>query len=217
VDKLTGNKVTLTLVMTAAASSSSSILLLFVGLPGTTMISAQTSANATNAANTITPGSSNNTMIPSMQKICPTAESDGSGQSQSSSSMTGMSNNTANTDAGTSSNRTMQGRPNPLSTTSNTANNNIPTPSEGNLSAISRSIGQARTDLIESCNAVNNGDSDSALVHLNLVGRALDNMEGNLSSTMATGGGGITTNLPPTGGTSTSSVEGAITSERSGS
>lgn len=215
-DKLTGNKVTLTLAMTAAAFSS--ILLLFVGLPGTTMISAQTSANATNAANTITPGSSNNTMIPSMQKICPTAESDGSGQSQSSSSsMTGMSNNTANTDAGTSSNRTMQGRPNPLSTTSNTANNNIPTPSEGNLSAISRSIGQARTDLIESCNAVNNGDSDSALVHLNLVGRALDNMEGNLSSTMATGGGGIRTNLPPTGGTSTSSVEGAITSERSGS
>src|SRR5215212_5032135 len=107
--------------------------------------------------------------------------------------------------------------PNPLSTTSNTANNNIPTPSEGNLSAISRSIGQARTDLIESCNAVNNGDSDSALVHLNLVARALDNMEGNLSSTVATGGGGTTTNLPPTGGTSTSSVEGATASERSGS
>jgi hypothetical protein len=193
------------------------ILLLFVGLPGTTMISAQTSANATNAANTITAGSSNNTMISPMQKICPTAESNGSGQSQSSSSITGMSNNTANTDAGTSSNRTMQGRPNPNSATGNTANNNISNPSEGNLSAISRSIGQARTDLIESCNAVNNGDSDSALVHLNLVARALDNMEGNLSSTVATGGGGTTTNLPPTGGTSTSSVEGATASERSGS
>jgi hypothetical protein len=211
VDKLTGNKVTLTLAMGAAA-----ILLLFVGMPGTTMISAQTSTTATNAANTITAGSSNNTMIPSMQKICPTAESNGSGQSQSS-SMTGMSNNTSNTDAVSSSNRTMQGRPNPNNTTSNTANNNIPIPSEGNLSAIGRSIGQARTDLIEGCNAVNNGDSGSALVHLNLVARALDNIEGNLSSTMATGGGGITTNLPATGGTSTSSVEGATTSERSGS
>jgi hypothetical protein len=211
VDKLTGNKVTLTLAMGAAA-----ILLLFVGMPGTTMISAQTSTTATNAANTITAGSSNNTMIPSMQKICPTAESNGSGQSQSS-SMTGMSNNTSNTDAVSSSNRTMQGRPNPNNTTSNTANNNIPIPSEGNLSVIGRSIGQARTDLIEGCNAVNNGDSGSALVHLNLVARALDNIEGNLSSTMATGGGGITTNLPATGGTSTSSVEGATTSERSGS
>jgi hypothetical protein len=155
-------------------------------------------------------------MIPSMQKICSTAESNGSGQSQSS-SMTGMSNNTSNSDAVSSSNRTMQGRPNPFNTTSNTANNNIPIPSEGNLSAIGRSIGQARTDLIEGCNAVNNGDSGSALVHLNLVARALDNIEGNLSSTMATGGGGITTNLPATGGTSTSSVEGATTSERSGS
>jgi hypothetical protein len=211
VDKLTGNKVTLTLAMGAAA-----ILLLFVGMPGTTMISAQTSTTATNAANTITAGSSNNTMIPSMQKICPTAESNGSGQSQSS-SMTGMSNNTSNTDAVSSSNRTMQGRPNPNNTTSNTANNNIPIPSEGNLSAIGRSIGQARTDLIEGCNAVNNGDSGSALVHLNLVARALDNIEGNLSSTMATGGGGIPPHLPATGGTSTSSVEGATTSERSGS
>jgi hypothetical protein len=198
------------------AMGAAAILLLFVGMPGTTMISAQTSTTATNAANTITAGSSNNTMIPSMQKICPTAESNGSGQSQSS-SMTGMSNNTSNTDAVSSSNRTMQGRPNPNNTTSNTANNNIPIPSEGNLSAIGRSIGQARTDLIEGCNAVNNGDSGSALVHLNLVARALDNIEGNLSSTMATGGGGITTNLPATGGTSTSSVEGATTSERSGS
>jgi hypothetical protein len=189
------------------------ILLLFLGLPGTTMIFAQTSTNATNATNTVTAGSSNNTMIPSMQKICSTAESNSSGQSQSSSSMTGMSNNTSNSDAVSSSNRTMQGRPNPFNTTSNTANNNIPIPSEGNLSAIGRSIGQARTDLIEGCNAVNNGDSGLALVHLNLVARALDNIEGNLSSTMATGGKGITTNLPPTGGTSTSSVEGATTTE----
>ena len=193
------------------------ILLLFLGLPGTTMVFAQTSTNTTNAANTVTAGSSNNTMIPSMQKICSTAESNGSGQSQSSSSMTGMSNNNSNTDAVSSSNRTMQGRPNPNNTTSNTANNNIPLPSEGNLSAIGRSIGQARTDLVEGCNAVNNGDRGLALVHLNLVARALDNIEGNLSSTMVTGGGGSTTNLPPTGGTSTSSVEGATTSERSGS
>ena len=62
------------------AAAAAAILLLFVGLPETTMISAQTSTNATNAANTITAGSSNNTMIPSMQKICPTAESNGSGQ-----------------------------------------------------------------------------------------------------------------------------------------
>jgi hypothetical protein len=198
--------------MAAAAS----ILLLFVGLPGTIVISAQTSTNATNAVNTITAGSSNNTMIPSMQKICPPAESNGTGQSQSSST-TEMSNNTANTGAASSSNRTMQGRPNPNNTTGNTANNNISTPSGGNLSAIGRSISQARTDLIGGCNAVNNGDSSSALMHLNLVARALDNIEGNLSSSMATEGGGITTNPLPTGGTSTSSVEGATASERSGS
>ena len=213
-DKLTGNKVTLTLAMAAAAA----ILLLFVGLPGTIVTSAQTSTNASNAVNTITSGSSNNTMTPSMQKICPAAESNGTGQSQpSSSSTTGMSNNTANTGAASSSNRTMQGRPNPNNTTSNTADNNIPTPSGGNLSAIGRSIGQARTDLIEGCNAVNNGDSSLAIMHLNLVARALDNIEGNLSSSRVTEGGGITTNLPPTGGTSTSSVEGATAGERSGS
>ena len=214
-DKLTGNKVTLTLAMAAAAA----ILLLFLVFPGTIVISAQTSTNASNAVNTITSGSSNNTMIPSMQKICPAAESNDTGQSQpsSSSSTTGMSNNTANTGAASSSNRTMQGRPNPNNTTSNTADNNIPTPSGGNLSAIGRSIGQARTDLIEGCNAVNNGDSSLALMHLNLVARALDNIEGNLSSSRATEGGGITTNLPPTGGTSTSSVEGATAGDRSGS
>jgi hypothetical protein len=215
VDKLTGNKVTLTLAMATAAAA---ILLLFLVFPGTIVISAQTSTNASNAVNTITSGSSNNTMIPLMQKICPAAESNDTGQSQpSSSSTTGMSNNTANTGAASSSNRTMQGRPNPNNTTSNTADNNIPTPSGGNLSAIGRSIGQARTDLIEGCNAVNNGDSSLALMHLNLVARALDNIEGNLSSSRATEGGGITTNLPPTGGTSTSSVEGATAGDRSGS
>ena len=61
-DKLTGNKVTLTLAMAAAAA----ILLLFLVFPGTIVISAQTSTNASNAVNTITSGSSNNTMIPSM-------------------------------------------------------------------------------------------------------------------------------------------------------
>ena len=85
------------------------------------------------------------------------------------------------------------------------------------MSAIGRTIGQERSDLIEGCNAVNNGGSGSALVHLNLVARVLDNIDGNLSSTMATGGGGVTTNLPPTVGTSTSSVEGATTNQRSGS
>ena len=200
--------------MAAAAA----ILLLFFVFPATIVISAQTSTNASNAVNTITSDSSNNTMIPSMQKICPAAESNDTGQSQpSSSSTTEMSNNTANTGAASSSNRTMQGRPNPNNTTSNTADNNIPTPSGGNLSAIGRSIGQARTDLIEGCNAVNNGDSSLALMHLNLVARALDNIEGNLSSSRATEGGGITTNLPPTGGTSTSSVEGATAGDRSGS
>ena len=203
--------------MAAAAA----ILLLFLVFPGTIVISAQTSTNASNAVNTITSGSSNNTMIPSMQKICPAAESNDTGQSQpsssSSSSTTGMSNNTANTGAASSSNRTMQGRPNPNNTTSNTADNNTTTTSGGNLSAIGRSIGQARTDIIESCNAVNNGDSSLALMHLNLVARALDNIEGNLSSSRVTEGGDITTNLPPTGGTSTSSVEGATAGERSGS
>lgn len=133
------------------------------------------------------------------------------------SSLTGMSNNTSNTDAVCSSNRTMQIRPNPNKATSNTANKNIPVLSGGNLSAMGRSIRQARTDLIEGCNALNNGDSSSTLVHLNLVAKALDSTEGNLSSTMATGGGGVTTNLPPTVGTSPGSVEGATTSERSGS
>jgi hypothetical protein len=218
VDKLTGNKVTLTLAMAA-------IVLLFVGLPGAIMTSAQTSSspaisnsiNTTYAANTTTAGSSNDTRIPPMQNICQPGQSNGI--RQSSSSTTEMSNNTANAGGGaaSSSNRTMQGRPNPNNTTINTSNNNITTPSGQNLSAISRSIGQARTDLVEACNAVNNGNSSSALVHLNLVARALDNIEGNLSSTMAIGGGSITTNVPQTGGTSASSVEGATAGERSSS
>jgi hypothetical protein len=218
VDKLTGNKVTLTLAMAA-------IVLLFVGLPGAIMTSAQTSSfpaisnsiNTTYAANTTTAGSSNDTRISPMQNICQPGQSNGI--RPSSSSTTEMSNNTANAGGGaaSSSNRTMQGRPNPNNTTINTSNNNIMTPSGQNLSAISRSIGQARTDLVEACNAVNNGNSSSALVHLNLVARALDNIEGNLSSTMAIGGGSFTTNVPPTGGTSASSVEGATAGERSGS
>ncbi len=180
-----------------------------------------TSINTTNAANTTTAGSSKDTRKPPMQNICQLAQSNGI--RQSSSSTNEISNNTANaggSGAASSSNRTMQGRPNPNNTKSNTSNNNnnITTPSGQNVSAISRSIGQARTDLVEACNAVNNGDSSSTLVHLNLVARALDNIEGNLSSNMATGGGeGITTNVPPTGGTSASSVEGATAGEKSGS
>ena len=218
-DKLTGNKVTLTLAMAA-------IILLFVGLPGAIMTSAQTSSsqaistsiNTTNAANiTTAAGSSTNTTILSMQNICQPSQSNGI--RQSSSSTTEMSNNTANAGGGgaaSSSNRTMQGRPNPNNTTSDTSNNNITSPRGQDLSAISGSIGSARADLVEACNAVNNGDSGSALVHLNLVARALDNIEGNLSSTMATGRGGVTTNVPPTGGTSASSVEGATAGEQSG-
>jgi hypothetical protein len=219
VDKLTGNKVTLTLAMAA------DIVLLFVGLPGAIMTFAQTSSspaistsiNTTNAANTTTAGSSNDTRIPAMQNLCQPAQSNG--LRQSSSSTNEISNNTANAGGGaaSSSNRTMQGRPNPNNTTSNTSNNYTTTPRGQNVSAISRSIGQARTDLVEACNAVNNGDSSSTLVHLNLVARALDNIEGNLSSTIATGRGGVTTNVPPTGGTSASSVEGATAGEQSGS
>ena len=201
------------------------IMLLFVGLSGVIMTSAQTSSsqtnstgiNTTNAANTTTAGSSNDSRTSPLQNICQPSQSNGI--RQSSSSTTEMSNNTANaggSGAASSSNRTMQGRPNPNNTTSDTSNNNITSPSGQNLSAISRSIGSARADLVEACNAVNNGDSSSALVHLNLVARALDNIEGNLSSTMATGRDGVTTNVPPTGGTSASSVEGATAGEQPG-
>jgi hypothetical protein len=52
------------------------------------------------------------------------------------------------------------------------------------LTAIGKSIGQARIQLLEGCNAINNGDSNSALMHFNLVTRSLDNIEGNLTLTI---------------------------------
>ncbi len=101
----------------------------------------------------------------------------------------------------------MKGRPNPADTTSSTASNNTTSPGGGNLTAIGKSIGQARIHLIEGCNAVNNGDSNLALIHLNLVARSLDNIEGNFTSTIETEEGNTTTtSIPPTGGTSAASA-----------
>jgi hypothetical protein len=75
------------------------------------------------------------------------------------------------------------------------------------LTAISESIGHARIQLLKGCNAINNSDSKSALIRFNLVARSLDNIEGNLTSTIDTGEENTTnTSIPPTGGTSGSSV-----------
>jgi hypothetical protein len=74
----------------------------------------------------------------------------------------------------------MQGRLNPTNITTSTAGNNTTSPGGGNLTAIGESIGQARIQLLEGCNAVNDGDSKSALMYFNLVARSLDNVEGNL-------------------------------------
>jgi hypothetical protein len=101
----------------------------------------------------------------------------------------------------------MQGRPDPTNITTSTAGNNTTSPSGGNLTAIGKSIGQARIQLLEGCNAINNGDSKSALMHFNLVARSLDNIEGNLTLTIIdTSEENTTTSVPPTGGTSASSV-----------
>jgi hypothetical protein len=219
--KLTGNEVTLALVTAA-------ILLISAGLLGTIMASAQTSSsqattsnNTTNTANNTAGGreggegnnaatvdSGNDTMISSMHRICSPAENNGIGAA----AVTEMSSNIANTGATNASDGTMQGRPDPTNTTSAiAAGNNTTSPEGGNLTAIGESLSQARVDLLEGCNAVNNGDNNSALMQPNLVARALDNIEGNLTSIMATGGGNAAINVPPTGGTSTSSVEGATT------
>jgi hypothetical protein len=220
--KLTGNEVTLALATAA-------ILLISAGLLGTIMSSAQTSSsqaitsnNATNTTNTAAAGgggggnnaavdSGNDTMISSMHRICSPAENNGT----EAAAATRMSNNTANTGATNASDGTMQGRPNPTNTTSATAGNNTTSPQEGNLTAIGETLRQARIDLLEGCNAVNNADNNSALTQLNLVARALNNIEGNLTSIMATGGDNTATNAPPTGGTSASSVESATTAEPS--
>src|SRR5919108_1626351 len=100
----------------------------------------------------------------------------------------------------------MQGRPNSTNTTTSTAGNNTTSPGRGNLTAIGESMGQARIQLLEGCNAVNNGDSKSALMYFNLVARSLDNIEGNLTSTIDTEEENTITSVPPTGCTSASSV-----------
>lgn len=83
--------------------------------------------------------------------------------------------------------------------------------------AIGESLSQARNDLLEGCNTLSDGDSYSALIQISLVARALDNIDRSQSSIMDTGRGNTTSNVPLTGGTSTSSVESATRTELSGS
>jgi hypothetical protein len=80
------------------------------------------------------------------------------------------------------SDSTTQGGPDPTNITTSTAGNNTASPSGGNLTAIGESIGKARIQLSEGCNAINNDDSKSALMHFNPVARSLDNIEDNLTS-----------------------------------
>ncbi len=96
-----------------------------------------------------------------------------------------MSNNTANTGATNESDGTMQGRPNPTNTMNATAcYNNAGSRQGGDLAALSGLLSQARAELVEVCDAVNNGDSSSALTQLTLIASVLDNIEGNLTSIM---------------------------------
>jgi hypothetical protein len=106
----------------------------------------------------------------------------------------------------TSSNGTTT--PNTTTANNNTAagGNNTTSPGRGNLTAIGESIGRARIQLLEGCNAVNNGNSKSALMHFNLAARSLDNIEDNLTSNIDTEEENTTTSVQPTGGTSASSV-----------
>lgn len=68
-------------------------------------------------------------------------------------------------------------------TTSGTANSTIDT--------ILITIGEARTHILQGCDAANNSDTQMILFHFNEVARALDNIEGNLTMTnSATGDNG---------------------------
>ncbi len=227
--KLRGIEVVLALAMAA-------VLLISAASLGTIAISAQTlssqsatSNNTTNVANSTATGridrgnnvaeevdSGNDTtaMVASMHTICSQAASNSAGAARA----TEVSNNTANTGATNASDGTMQGRPNPTNIMNATADyNNAGSSQGGNLTTLSELLSQARIDLVKGCNAVNNGDGSSALTQLTSVARALDNIEGNLTSIMTgRGGNDSTTNAPPTGGTSASSVEGATTVEPSG-
>jgi hypothetical protein len=233
-DKLSVNKATLALAMVAVLftfAGFSGAILTSAQISSSSSQATSTSRNAMTTGNTITAAdnntaaSGNNTMVSSMQKICSISENNGTGAAAAA----GMSNNTTSgnnttitgvndggdnstmststTTATNVSDGTMQGRPDPTNITTSTAGNNTTSPSGGNLTAIGKSIGQARIQLLEGCNAINNGDNKSALMHFNLVARSLDNIEGNLTSTIIdTSEENTTTSVPPTGGTSASSV-----------
>jgi hypothetical protein len=126
-----------------------------------TTSTANTTAGRTGGGNNAAVGSGNDTtMISSMRRICSPTANNGA----EAAGAIEMSSNTANTGATNASNGTMQGRPNPIITMSATSGDNTTSPQEGNLTAIGESLSQARIDLLEGCNSVNSGDSNSALM-----------------------------------------------------
>lgn len=132
----------------------------------------------------------NATTTSSLQLSCdPNSNNTAVSANNSASNTTSAGNNSS-----ASSSSTMAGRPNSANDTATAGSNGA------NITAIGEAVGVARIHLIEGCNAVNSGDSQGALMHLNLVSRALDSITGNL-----TGTAGQNT----TSGTSTSSVQGA--------
>ena len=83
--------------------------------------------------------------------------------------------------------------------------------SGANVTAIGEATGAARLHLIEACDAVQNDDSQTALIHLNLVARALDNISGNLTSTAGqtdtASANNTSTDTGQSGGNSTNPIE----------
>jgi hypothetical protein len=142
--------------------------------PQSSASNTNTTNNANNSTAIGTPvGEKSTTNTSTVQLSCGPQSNTTAGAAAAENATATASNSSA---TAPSSNNTSTGSADSNSTTtSGTANSTIDT--------ILITIGEARTHILQGCDAANNGDTQMILFHFNEVARALDNIEGNLTMT----------------------------------
>jgi hypothetical protein len=183
-----------------------------VAFVGTNAATAQT---VTPQQNTTAPGAmtnatnGNGTTVSTLQPACLDGQNGTSTAGSTNATLT--SNNATSTSNGsTTAPNTSMSAANSTQGSSNTTS--TASSSGANVTAIGEAAGAARLHLIEACNAVQNDDSQKALMHMNLVARALDNISGNLTSSAgqtntATAGNNTSTDPGQSGSNSTNPID----------
>jgi hypothetical protein len=143
--------------------------------PQSSASNTNTTNNANNSTAIGTPVGENNTTNTSTVQLSCGPQSNTTAGAAAAENATATASNSSATSP--SSNNTSAGSAdsNSTTTTSGTANSTIDT--------ILITIGEARTHILQGCDAANNGDTQMILFHFNEVARALDNIEGNLTIT----------------------------------